>query len=248
MGRHVVHAAVPLRIEPRRKPRLGAAQVDIGAADLGKSQFLGPRAKALPDDAQPLLVKRRAPLLMTRLHRPILESCPDGGLGREGLAPAGSQPSQRIIRWRDESDCAACAQRLARSPALQDALLLLHGPLGAGKTSFVRHLLRALGVQGRIKSPSYALVEPYESLHDGRRIAITHADFYRFNDPREWLDAGLREPFAARGLKLVEWPERAGALLPPADLELRLEPVDESMRRVHASAGSDVGRELLARL
>ncbi len=164
------------------------------------------------------------------------------------MASPSPQPSHRLIEWRDEAACAACAQRLAASPALHDALLLLHGPLGAGKTSFVRHLLRALGVGGRIKSPSYALVEPYEIAHEGQRLAITHADFYRFDDPREWLDAGLRELFAAPGLKLVEWPQRAGALLPPADLELRIEPVDESMRRVHASAGSGVGSQLLARL
>ncbi len=74
-------------------------------------------------------------------------------------------------------------------PALRDAFIELHGPLGAGKTTFVRHLLHALGVAGRIKSPTYAVVEPYAV--DG--LAISHFDFYRFDDPREWEDAGFRD-------------------------------------------------------
>jgi tRNA threonylcarbamoyladenosine biosynthesis protein TsaE len=154
-------------------------------------------------------------------HTPILES--------------------RHITWSDEAECAAFATEMARKPALTDAFVILTGPLGAGKTTWVRHLLRALGVTGRIKSPTYALLEPYEV--NGR--SISHLDFYRFDDPREWIDAGLRDVFAAPGLKLAEWPEKAAAVLPLADLELRIEPLDEHRRRVDVHARTPRGVELL---
>lgn len=104
----------------------------------------------------------------------------------------------------------------------------LNGPLGAGKTTFTRHLLRALGVQGRIKSPSYAVVE----THDLPSYPVHHFDFYRFNDPQEWEDAGFRDLFAAPGLRLTEWPDKAEGLLPMPDLKLEIEPIDDVQRRV----------------
>jgi tRNA threonylcarbamoyladenosine biosynthesis protein TsaE len=129
------------------------------------------------------------------------------------------------LRWPDERATAAFAARLAAQPALRDAFLTLDGPLGAGKTTLVRHLLRALGVQGRIKSPTYAVVEPHESPDaPGGPLAIWHFDFYRFDDPREWEDAGFRDLFAAPGLKIAEWPDKAAAVLPPADLAIRIAP------------------------
>ena len=130
---------------------------------------------------------------------------------------------------------------MARHPALADAYIELHGPLGAGKTTFVRHLLRALGVTGRIKSPTYTVLEPY--VLNGQ--VISHFDFYRFSDPREWADAGLRDIFAAPGLKLAEWPEHAAGMLPPADLRLFIEPQDCDARTVRAEAGTALGVELL---
>jgi tRNA threonylcarbamoyladenosine biosynthesis protein TsaE len=148
----------------------------------------------------------------------------------------------RKLHWPDESACAAWAASLAGRPALRDAFIELHGPLGAGKTTFVRHLLRALGVSGRIKSPTYAVVEPYALPG----LAISHFDFYRFDDPREWEDAGFREVFAAPGLKLAEWPEKAAAVLPPADLRLDIDPQDDGSRRVTVSALSARGAALLA--
>ena len=144
--------------------------------------------------------------------------------------------------WPDEAACAASAVALARHAALRDAFVELHGPLGAGKTTFVRHLLHALGVQGRVKSPTYAVMEPYE-LAGG---AIRHFDFYRFNDPQEWEDAGFRDVFAAPGLKLAEWPEKADGLLPQADLRIHIEPVgDGTLREVSFSACTPLGRGLL---
>jgi tRNA threonylcarbamoyladenosine biosynthesis protein TsaE len=132
-----------------------------------------------------------------------------------------SHPSileSRHLRWADEAACAAFATRLARAPDVHNAFLTLQGPLGAGKTTFVRHLLRALGVTGRIKSPTYTVMEPYQA----GSLDIAHFDFYRFNDPREWEDAGFRDVFARPGLKLAEWPEKAAGALPTPDLALHL--------------------------
>lgn len=127
-------------------------------------------------------------------------------------------------------------------PALRNAYIELHGDLGAGKTTFVRHLLRALGITGRIKSPTYAVVEPHEAP-DG--LSIWHFDFYRFNDPREWEDAGFRDLFAANGLKLAEWPEKAAGLLPPPDLALTLDVHPNEARRVSVRASTPLGRNLM---
>lgn len=161
-------------------------------------------------------------------------------------------------RWPDEAGTAHFAQRLAASPAITNATLTLAGDLGAGKTTFVRHLLRALGVQGRIKSPTYAVVEPHRA-ETGPHGALSawHFDFYRFGDPREWEDAGFRELFASPGLKLVEWPERAAGLMGAVDAALTIGPEDtpgddtdftDGPRQVTMQAFTDTGRRLLAAL
>ena len=148
----------------------------------------------------------------------------------------------RAIAWRNEDDTRAFAAQLASHPAIADAFIELNGELGAGKTTFVRHLLRALGVQGRIKSPTYAVVEPYELPG----LMAWHFDFYRFNDPREWEDAGFRDVFAGAGLKVAEWPEKAQRLLPTADLVMRIEADADETRHVTLTAQTPRGRELLA--
>jgi tRNA threonylcarbamoyladenosine biosynthesis protein TsaE len=145
------------------------------------------------------------------------------------------------VTWHSEQETRAFAAQLAVRPALRRAFIELQGDLGSGKTTFVRHLLHALGVPGRIKSPTYAVVEP----HEVPGLAIWHFDFFRFNDPREWEDAGFRELFAAEGLKLAEWPEKAAALLPLADLVLRIEVLLDESRRVTLLAQTPLGRELL---
>jgi tRNA threonylcarbamoyladenosine biosynthesis protein TsaE len=156
---------------------------------------------------------------------------------------AGGHPLiVKNIAWPDEATTAAFAKALANHPAIGRALIELQGDLGAGKTTFVRHLLKSLGVEGRIKSPTYAVVEPY-TLPE---MNIWHFDFYRFNDPREWEEAGLRDIFASTGLKLVEWPEKAGPHLPQPDLLLHLEVLPDDGRAVTLTAHTPTGAELLA--
>jgi tRNA threonylcarbamoyladenosine biosynthesis protein TsaE len=142
----------------------------------------------------------------------------------------------------DEEATRAFALQLAGHAAIRDAFIALHGDLGAGKTTFVRHLLRALGVEGRVKSPTYTVVEP----HEAPGLAAWHFDFYRFDDPREWEDAGLRDIFAGGGLKLAEWPEKAQAVLPVADIDLHIDAQEDGSRRVTLHANTPRGAELLA--
>lgn len=144
------------------------------------------------------------------------------------------------LHLKDESATDALAQDLARAilpvphpsakqtetvlaegelPPRQGGSLHLKGDLGAGKTAFCRAFLRACGVTGRIKSPSYALLETYKVSN----LYFYHLDFYRFNDPREWLDAGFRDLLRDDALVLIEWPEKAAGLLPPPDLEISLD-------------------------
>jgi tRNA threonylcarbamoyladenosine biosynthesis protein TsaE len=149
-----------------------------------------------------------------------------------------------LLQWPDENATQAFAQRLAGQALLRNAFVSLQGNLGAGKTTLVRHLLRALGVQGRIKSPTYAVVELY-SLPG---LDIWHFDFYRFNDPREWEDAGFRDIFASPGLKLAEWPDKAAGVLPLPDLEIRLEVNPDQSRTAALHAQSAVGMALLQAL
>ena len=162
---------------------------------------------------------------------------------------AGGHPLiVKNITWHGEDATADFARALAGRPAIGRALIELQGDLGAGKTTFVRHLLKSLGVEGRIKSPTYAVVEPYTLPDAGQNggMNIWHFDFYRFNDPREWEEAGFRDIFAATGLKLVEWPEKAGPHLPQPDLLLRLEVLPDETRAVTLTAHTPTGAELIA--
>jgi tRNA threonylcarbamoyladenosine biosynthesis protein TsaE len=154
------------------------------------------------------------------------------------------------LNWCDETATERFAVALAARPDLRLAYIELQGDLGAGKTTLVRHMLRALGVQGRIKSPTYAVVEPYE-LPD---FNVWHFDFYRFSDPREWEDAGFRDIFASPGLKLAEWADKAAGFIPTPDCVIALvvphsdetptAPGDEA-RQVTLTAYSATGRALL---
>lgn len=154
----------------------------------------------------------------------------------EPVASGGARSATELkLSWPDEAAAQATATRLAAAllPA-PNAVIELHGPLGAGKTTFVRLLLRALGIEGRIKSPSYAVMESYALPASAGGGSASHFDFYRFGDPREWEDAGLRDVFAAPGLKLCEWPEKAAGQLPPPDLQLFIDIADDDRRVVRA--------------
>ncbi len=152
------------------------------------------------------------------------------------------EPIVKRIAWTDEAATQTFAEMLAKRPAIGQALIELRGDLGAGKTTFVRHLLKALGVQGRIKSPTYAVVEAY-TLESA--LGIWHFDFYRFNDPREWEEAGFRDIFASPGLKLVEWPDKAGKYLPKADLVMAIDVPDSTARQITLTAHTAIGQALL---
>ncbi len=153
-----------------------------------------------------------------------------------------------MVRWPAEEDTLAWARRLASRAEIRDAFIALRGDLGAGKTTFVRHLLRALGVTGRIKSPTYAVVEPHEGVPlpgQATPLPIWHFDFYRFNDPREWEDAGFRDVFAGPGLKIAEWPDQAGGVLPVPDLALDIAVQADDTREVTLRAHTLRGQALL---
>ena len=189
---------------------------------MGESQSTAP----FPDGCHQ---RRTVDLSATPNHPPIVGTAPPPGSG--GTA----------FRWRTEQDTEAFARRLAANAAIGDAFVALHGDLGAGKTTFVRHLLRALGVTGRIKSPTYAVVEPHQTTLG----PAWHFDFYRFDDPREWEDAGFRDIFDSPGLKLAEWPEKAAGLLPAADLDVHIALEADGARAVTVSAPTARGQDLL---
>ena len=119
----------------------------------------------------------------------------------------------------------------------------LRGELGAGKTTVARGLLRALGYAGRVKSPTYAVVEPYTLS----RLHLYHFDFYRFSEKAEWVNSGFRDYFSPATACIVEWPERAGGLLAPPDLEIRLEIAGEA-RRALMEACTPAGESWLSSL
>ncbi len=167
----------------------------------------------------------------------------------EPIDPAANPvtaPATYQTTWHNEADTEHFAAQLAQ--ALQQLLpctggisISLQGDLGAGKTTLVRYLLRALGIDGRIKSPSYAIVESYEAAAFG----IWHFDFYRLGSAEEWEDAGFRDIFSNAGLRLVEWPEQMPAGLVRYDLQMQWVLGTDDLRQISLQAGSPAGLQLL---
>lgn len=120
----------------------------------------------------------------------------------------------------------------------------LSGDLGSGKTMLARGLIRAAGFPGRVKSPTYTLVEPYEDS----RLTLYHFDLFRFHDSGEWRDAGFGECFNERAICLVEWPERAAELLPAPDIRVRLVSPPGGGRDATVEPGTERGRACLKAL
>ena len=122
-------------------------------------------------------------------------------------------------------------------------VIYLRGDLGAGKTTLARGILHALGVTERIKSPTYTLVEPYNISS----LYLYHFDFYRLRHPDEWVDAGFRDYFSSGAVCLVEWPDKAGAQLPAADMTIDLATAGDA-RKATLGADTEAGINCLRRL
>lgn len=146
----------------------------------------------------------------------------------------------------DEAGTAALGSALARA-ILPGLAIYLHGDLGAGKTALTRALLHAAGHVGNVKSPTYTLSEPYSILLGERIVSVIHFDLYRMASPEEFLDAGFREDFNGDNICIVEWPEKAEAVLPPPDLNVWLSVAGQG-RDVELQALSDLGSLCLDRL
>ena len=146
------------------------------------------------------------------------------------------------ITLHDEHDTIALGQQLATVLA-QGGVLYLQGDLGAGKTTLSRGIVQALGHSGAVKSPTYTLVEPYELP----ALKVFHFDLYRLADPEELEFIGIRDYFDPGTVCLIEWPDRGGDLIPPADLTLVLEKVG-SGRAATLQAHTDAGQTMLGRL
>ena len=157
---------------------------------------------------------------------------------------------------RQEADTTALAQKLAHSlshffqvDSSTHLNISLDGDLGVGKTTFARHLIQGLGYEGRVKSPTYTLCEPYPLIIHGKTLAINHFDLYRIRDPLEWQEAGFAEHFDEHGFCLVEWPEKAEGTLPAFDIEIHLiAGTDENQRNIIFQANSSQGMAILEKM
>jgi len=122
-------------------------------------------------------------------------------------------------------------------------VVYLQGTLGMGKTTLSRGLLHGLGYDGKVKSPTYTIVEPYEL----EGLSVYHFDLYRLEDPEELELMGIRDYFSDMSLCLVEWPERGEGLIPSADLDISIERAGNG-RQVRLTACSERGDSLLQKI
>ena len=154
-------------------------------------------------------------------------------------------PINITLTLDDEAATLACGARFAKI-LLPGLNIYLHGDLGAGKTTFVRGNLHGLGYAGKVKSPTYTLVEQYSIAN----YNVYHFDLYRFIDEEEWDAAGFRENFNPQSICMIEWPEKAEHILPEPDIHVQLSLYNSGYpnnigRKVQFSAGSDLGQQCL---
>ena len=139
----------------------------------------------------------------------------------------------------NEAATLACGDKFSRI-MVNGLVVYLHGDLGAGKTTFVRGVLHGLGHVGKVKSPTYTLVEPYIIFN----YNIYHFDLYRFIDEEEWDAAGFRDYFNAQSICMIEWPEKAAHVLPEPDIHVHLSHF-QNARKIQFSAGSPFGKKCI---
>ena len=209
---HIIHIAVPAARQPCREPRFGLRQVAVGHRNLLETEFRPPASDITPE-FRPIHFLVNCTLLHTPHHK-------------------------RTLQLASADDTLALGRALA--PLLRPGMVIhLRGDLGAGKTTLARGILRGLGYQGRVKSPTFTLLEPYKFS----KLYLYHFDFYRFLDPQELEETGFREYFNAESVCLVEWPEKAPDL-PVADLEIEMRVADQG-RAIAITAHTEVGRRCL---
>jgi tRNA threonylcarbamoyladenosine biosynthesis protein TsaE len=165
-------------------------------------------------------------------HSPLEFALPDA-LATEALGAALARAYLRGVG----------ADASAAGVGAGSAVIYLHGELGTGKTTCARSLLRALGVAGLIRSPTYTLVETYRT----QGIMCVHVDLYRLGGTEAVEELGLRDYLGTDCLLLVEWPAKGGSALPPPDLEVTLTYQDDS-RRARLTASTQCGLVWLAKL
>jgi tRNA threonylcarbamoyladenosine biosynthesis protein TsaE len=152
------------------------------------------------------------------------------------------------ITWFLKDESATAQLGVAMYRILQPGLkIYLHGELGAGKTSLTREILRASGYSGRVKSPTYNLLETYEISISDHAVGLLHFDLYRMHQPEEFIEAGFLEYFNTDQICLVEWPEQADGLIPPPDIDIFLSAEGEG-RTVEFKSNSDLGTACLENL
>ena len=149
----------------------------------------------------------------------------------------------QLTRFLPDEDATLAFGTILAKVLTPGLTIYLDGDLGAGKTTLVRGALRGLGYLGKVKSPTYTLVE----LYTVSSLYLYHFDFYRFADPSEWVDAGFREHFNPDTVCFVEWPEKAGEYLPIPDLRVALSVVNTG-RSLHLNAETEAGKKCLAGL
>jgi len=150
--------------------------------------------------------------------------------------------SRISLLLEDENATLALASRLA-AQIKPGMVIYLHGDLGAGKTCLVRGVLNALGFTGRVKSPTYTLLEPYRVAG----LDLRHFDLYRLQDENEWEFAGFRDEFNGESIFFIEWPQKAGSFIPPADLEIRLDILPQG-RCAIIKGNTSIGKACLTQL